>query len=303
MLNLLDVLIRDVLVDRLPALITDDQVRFQPPDVTLRTDVVNLNRMVLDAYLVDLREHRRLRTNESLRTVVDGVVSDEPAPTRMACHYLLSAWSPAQLGPGSEPALDEHRLLYDAAAALLQAAPLNPSRFYAGGAPLKLAAWPLRFRDADFPTELVPPEGFAKLSDFWSTMGSDMRWKPVLHLIITLPIAMQSVEMGSIVTTTIAGNLQRGRVGAAEVRLSIGGEVRHAIAPNVTVPVEKAWVGLETLTGEVLRRQVTKEDGRFTFDNLEQRQYRIRSVATGLGVLIRVVDVPSNTGEYDIEFP
>ena len=196
MLNLLDVLIRDVLVDRLPVLVSDDQVRFQPPDATLRTDVVNLNRVVLDVYLVDLREHRKFRSNERLRTVVDGMATEEPAPTRLACQYLVSAWSPAQPAPGIEPSLDEHRVLYDAAAALLESAPLNPERTYANVAPLKLAAWPARFRTADFPTDLVPPEGFAKLSDFWSTMGSDMRWKPVLHLIITLPIAMESSFTG-----------------------------------------------------------------------------------------------------------
>src|SRR5688572_12734716 len=115
MLRLLDLLIRDVLVADLVAITNDQQVRFQPPDSALRTDVTNLDAPALDVYLVDLREHRRLRSNERAREVVDGVSFAERAPDRVDCHYLISAWSPAQPAVGVEPTLDEHALLYEAA--------------------------------------------------------------------------------------------------------------------------------------------------------------------------------------------
>ena len=76
MLRLLDVMIRDLLVAELPALVDDQQVRFQPPDAQLRTDVANLSAVALDVYLVDVRENRKLRSNERVRSVdADGFVT------------------------------------------------------------------------------------------------------------------------------------------------------------------------------------------------------------------------------------
>src|SRR5688572_18039719 len=108
MLQQLDVLIRDLLIDRIVALGNVAQVRFQPPDGTLRTDVVNLNQIALDIYLVELREHRKLRSNERERGFENGFAFSERFPDRIDCHYLISAWSPTQLAPGVEPTLDEH---------------------------------------------------------------------------------------------------------------------------------------------------------------------------------------------------
>jgi uncharacterized protein DUF4255 len=301
MLRLLDVLIRDLLVGELVALTTDAQVRFQPPDSVLRTDVVNLNQMALGVYLVDLRENRKLRTNERIRHVTNGTVFTEPAPERVDCHYLISAWSPTQPAPGIEPTLDEHALLYEAATALIQHAPFNPSRVYATAA-AKLAAWPTDFQDADFPTAIVPPDGFGKLSEFWTTMGSDMRWKPCLYLVVTLPVVLLRETVGPMVTTLMVDSLPTGAPGAIEQWITIGGDVRRAIAGGTT-PITGAWVELETLGGTTVQRVRTSDVGRFTFERLRPSQYRLRTTAVGVGVMNRVVDVPTETGEYDLVFP
>ena len=87
MLNLVDVLLRDVLLGGgIPGLVLPTQVRFQPPDGALRTDVGLVNRMVLCVYLVDLRENRKLRSNERIPTLRNGEVTAEPAPARVDCH-------------------------------------------------------------------------------------------------------------------------------------------------------------------------------------------------------------------------
>jgi hypothetical protein len=301
MLRLLDVLIRDLLVGELVALTTDAQVRFQPPDSTLRTDVVNLNQMTLDVYLVDLRENRKLRSNERAREVTSGTVFTATAPDRLDCHYLLSAWSPAQPAPGIEPTLDEHALLYEAAAALINNAPFNPSRIYAS-APASLAAWPADTQGADLPTAVVPADGFGKLSEFWTTMGSDMRWKPCLYLIVTIPVVLVREVAGPMVTTLMTDYRQAGIPDSAEAWITIGGEVRST-TPGGTVLLPEAWVQLETLGGTTLRRERSSDAGRFTFDRLRPGQYRLRAVATGVGSMNRVVDVPTETGEYDLTFP
>ena len=135
MLRLLDLLIRDLILREVPALIDDQHVRFQPPDDVLRTDIGNLAGISLDVYLVDLRENRKLRSNERVRTTDgNGYVFEERVPDRLDCHYLISAWSPATLAPPLvDPTLDEHALLYEVAAALMLNAPFNPTRVYAPG--------------------------------------------------------------------------------------------------------------------------------------------------------------------------
>ena len=304
MLRLLDVMIRDFLVAELPALVNDQQVRFQPPDAQLRTDVANLSAIALDVYLVDLRENRKLRSNERVRSVdANGFVNVERLPDRMDCHYLISAWSPAQLAlPIVDPTLDEHALLYETAAVLMRAGALNPTRIYLPGSPA-LAAWPTRFQNIDLGAMVLPPEGFGKLSEFWTTMGQDMRWKPCLYLIVTLPVALLREVAGPMVTTTFTDLRVTANAATSEVWLGIGGQVIDARTDPVNpVPVPNAWVRLETLAGTPVGLVRASDAGRFAFERLRASQYRLRGVAAGLAEQARTVDVPSETGEYDLRF-
>jgi hypothetical protein len=255
------------------------------------------DRGALNVYLVDLRENRRLRSNERLRTVEEGYVFEEPAPARLDCHYLVSAWSPASATPAVEPALDEHDLLYRAAAVLLRAAPLVPAVVYPAGS-LPLAAWPERFRDVELPLVVAPPEGFAKLSEFWQSMGGGARWKPVLHIVLTVPVALVREVSGPIVTTRITEYRLAGRPETAEVWVQIGG----AVLDPGGAAVAGAWVALEALDGERLRVTHTDEQGRFTFGDLRVDRYRLRARASGLGERTREVEMPAETGGYDLRF-
>jgi hypothetical protein len=301
MLRLLDVLIRDVLIRDLVAITSDAQVRFEPPDDALRTEVVNLNQPALSVYLLDVREHRKLRSNERERTYQNGFAFSERTPDLIDCHYLITAWSPTPIAPGIEPTLDEHALLYEAAAVLMNSSPLNPSRVYPPGSPA-LTAWPLRVRGYDLPSTVIPPDGFAKLSEFWTTMGNAMRWKPALYLVVALPVLLARENEGPLVTTRFADYRGWDMPGMTEVLIQIGGTVEHDIAGTL-VPVADAWVQIETLGGLTLQHTRTNELGRFTFPRLRPSQYRLRTTAVGLGQQVRVVDVPSETGEYELRFP
>ena len=53
MLKQLDRLIRRTLRQEIPSLATDAHVRFQPPDAGLRADVIALNAMAIDVYLIE----------------------------------------------------------------------------------------------------------------------------------------------------------------------------------------------------------------------------------------------------------
>jgi hypothetical protein len=305
MLAQLDRMIRDVLVAQIAAITSLAQIRFQPPDAAFRTDVVNLNAVALNVYLVELRENRKLRSNERIRTIDDGVVFTEQAPDRMDCLYLISAWSPAQPGGLVEPTIDEHALLYEAAAVLTLQGDLRPSRVYPPADPA-LALWPARFRDVTLPVGVLTVEGYAKLADFWASMGSDARWRPVVQLTVTLPIALVREQAGPMVTTMLTRYRMSGLPATDELWMHIGGQVLDMAAPlpnGDPSPVAGAWVRLETLTGVLVRRAVTDDAGRFRLDQLRGAQYRLRTGAVGLGEQTRVVDVPTETGEYDLVFP
>ena len=305
MLAQLDNLVRDVLVSQIAALTSAAQVRFQPPDAFFRADVVNMNAMALNVYLVEIRDHRKLRSNARLSMLDAGVVFTQQAPERMECHYLISAWSPAQPGPGVEPTIDEHALLYETVSALTLRGPLSPSGFYAPADPA-LALWPAAFRDDAFPTVVMTVESYLKLAEFWSSMGADARWRPVVHLMVTLPIALVR-EMSEPMVTTVATGYRIDSLAATDEQwLHIGGHILDASAPlpsGAPSPVVGAWVRLETVAGVPVRRAVTDDAGRFQFDHLRPAPYRLRAGAVGLGQLNRLVDVPTETGEYDLSFP
>jgi hypothetical protein len=134
-------------------------------------------------------------------------------------------------------------------------------------------------------------------------MGQDMRWKPCLYLTVTIPVALAREMAGPMVTTTFADVRVAGHPETSEVWLGIGGQVVDARTdPANPAPVSDAWVRLETLAGTPVGVARTGALGRFTFERLRASQYRLRTVAAPLGAQARVVDVPSETGEYDLRF-
>jgi Pvc16 N-terminal domain/Carboxypeptidase regulatory-like domain len=297
MISGLDNILRDLLVDEVTVLTSDELVRFESPDDDFR---VYLGTLPLDAFalnvcLVEVRENRQLRSNERAFTVEDGSYSAEPTPARLDCHYLLSAWSPAKGSQAFEPVLGEHALLYGAAAVLLRAAPINPSRVYPAGS-AKLLAVPEAIRSADLPTHIAPPEGFPKLAEFWGTMGAKHPWKPTVWLTVTLPVALDVEFAGPMVTTRIT-EYRQVEVGDSEVWIQIGGTVRTAGGD----PLGAAWVGLETLGNALLAAGETNALGRFTFSGLRVGEYQVRVRAAGHSEQLRTINVPAADGIYDVQ--
>ena len=303
MIKLFDELLRRLLVQaRIPNLINESQIGFEPPNDQWRSAVSNRRPIALNIYLIDLRENRKLRSNERIRTIDDGVFSEEPAPLKLDCHYLITAWSPAL--PDAEPTLDEHDLLYGVMAALAKNDPLSPSRILTVATGLN--DWPERFRNLDLPLNVAPAEGFAKLSEFWHSMGQNSSWKPGLHLVTTLPVVLLRAVVGSIVTTQITDYFQNGLPETSEVRTQIGGyilDTTHRSLDNSPTPVVGAWVQLETSVGTPLQVTETDDLGRFSFSGLQTGHYRLHTRAVNLGEKIYETDVPANTGEYNVLFP
>ncbi len=285
--------------------VIDDQVRFQPPNEGWRQYVAGLTvngfpAMALNAYLFDLRENRKLRSNQRTREINNGVVIETPAPQRIDCHYLITAWSPADIAPQIEPTLDEHALLYETTRVLMHHDSLVPRLIYEPD-PLP-QGFPDLIADEELPAEVLPVEGFPKLAEFWNTMGSSHPWKPAIYLIVTLPVASPAEISGPMVTTRITEYRQSGLPETAEVWIQIGGHVLDATGPD-PVPVQGAWVQLETTTGKPLQTTETNALGQYTFNKLRAGQYSLRWRAGAFQEPPpRLIEVPSPSGEYDLRF-
>ena len=184
MLPHLDNLLRHLFLAQVPGITSEEQVRFQPPDQDWRMFVSGLGvQNALNIYLVELRENRKLRTNERVREIQNGIAIDTPAPRRIDCHYLITAWSPASVTTSIEPTIDEHALLYDVTAVLMNHECLVPRKVYAPD-PLP-AGFPELIADVELPMTILPVESFPKYPEFgerWEifTLGNRLctSWSP-----------------------------------------------------------------------------------------------------------------------------
>jgi hypothetical protein len=164
------------------------------------------------------------------------------------------------------------------------------------------AGFPDLIADAELPMTLLPVEGFAKYAEFWGTMGQVHPWKPAVYLVVTLPVALQKELAGPLVTTRITEYRQSGKPETADVLIQIAGTVLDA-SVNPPRSVAKAWVRLEKKNGTALQATESDQLGRYTFLSLRAGTYRLRYGAPSFGETVRTVDVPSPTGEYDLQLP
>jgi Pvc16 N-terminal domain/Carboxypeptidase regulatory-like domain len=281
----------------------DEQVGFDPPDDDWRSKHVGSLgfRLGLNVYLVELRENRKLRSNARTRVYQNGWVAEVPAPARVDCHYLISAWSPATAGPQVEPTQDEHDLLYAVTVALMDASPLNPRRIYGTSAPSP--AWPVEYEPyygADLPTEVLPAEGFPKYAEFWGTMGQTRPWRPTVYVVVTVPVVSREPAVHGPPVTTLRTDTSRvGSAARADTLHIVGGAVRDATG----AVVGRAWVALDSTADKRLQHVAADPEGRFRFSGLTPGRYRLRFAAPGHAPRSRDIDVPSPSGEYDLRFP
>jgi Pvc16 N-terminal domain len=307
MIDHLNYLIRHLMLSEVAQLSDELQVGFQAPDDAWRTFVSTLTAEglpanALNVYLLELRENITLRSNAMTRRVDAGVVIELPAPRRLDCHYLITAWSPAAATPAVEPIADEHELLYQAIEVLMRHDPLVPSAVYAPD-PVPFGT-PEAFATATLPIKLLPPDGFPRHAEFWGTMGAEHRWKPSVELIVTLPVVQTERTAGAQVTSRIIEYRITGTL-TSEISVQIGGHVLNVVAPlpdGSPAPIAQAWVGLEDARGQLLQTTATNDVGEFTFVGLRRDVYTLRARATGLGDVAGSFAVPSPSGTYDLLF-
>lgn len=292
MIDYLDQMLRQLLVTSVSG-ITSSQVSFEPPNDAYQSQVQTSGKLALNLYLADLRENRMYRTNDTTRSLQNGIFSDAQAPRRVDCHYLLSAWSPATAHPVVEPTLDEHLLLYQATTALMDAEPFVPGAIYT---PAILPSYWDLISDEQLPSVILPIEGFPKLAEFWGATKT-VHWKPAVYLIVTLPVVMPTLIAGPMVTAAITEYELSGDSQPVETLVQIGGSV---VTGTPAQPIAGAWVQLENAASKPIDTTTTDIDGHFTFAGLRQGNYTLRVRAQGFAEASRTTPVPSFTGNYDV---
>ncbi len=251
-------------------------VSFQTPDKNFAPAQPTVN-----LFLYEVKENRTLRDPVPIIDRQGDFFLRRMPPLRVDCKYLVTAWS-NQAGPAR--IVDEHRLLAEALL-WLSRFPTVPASYFQG-----------TMVNQPFP----PPVLVGQVDDetnagqFWSALGISPR--SAFHLIVTVALDLQLALGGALVTTTIANFQQDGDAATAEEWINIGGRVRD----NAGQPVQGAWVRLEP-TRQV---EYTDENGNFVFVRVRRApNYTLRVVAQGLGQITRSLDIPSPSGEYDLQFP
>ncbi|GGK63382.1 Pvc16 family protein [Ornithinimicrobium pekingense] len=284
MIEHLDAVIRATVVAELPQL--SGKVGFQPPDDAWRQRVGAGTGVWLNCALVDLRENRERRTT-GVRVERDPVRRVRP-PFLLQCHYLLSAWNSAKDSDAVEASVQEHALLGRVIAALLDRSPLTPAEVLLPG---DLATLPVAWRETSFDTELLPPEGFPKIAEYWGTMGRTSPWRPVAWLAVTVPVSPAPTTVDGVVTSIVGSFLGSTRPPHAptETLLDVGGVVLDATGTHAASPlaVPEATVTLSDGAGHLLAHSTTGRDGRFVFAGVPPGTVRLTARAAGLPALSR----------------
>lgn len=134
-------------------------------------------------------------------------------------------------------------------------------------------------------------DGAKGAGEFWHALGIPPR--PYFNLVVTIAMDLDQQIEDSIVTT-VSSNYSAGQLATGEERLIIGGTVRDLRGD----PVPDAWVLLEQLN----KTQITNGAGRFIFEDVTRgTALRLRTRARGYQDGDRPIEIPSRTGEYDIQ--
>ncbi len=200
-------------------------------------------------------------------------------------------------------------------------------------APLHL--WPEEFWLPGLPFVVLPPDGFPKLSEFWTTMGTGSIWKPIVYLLAAVPIELKRTFPFPMVTTlsTTIGQTAEGQklIRDADARktgkgtdrqwFQIGGFVwKPEEKPDgklVRAPVTRAKAMLQMAVDPIadpptspfllLQETRTDDDGKYQFlfsGPLPSKQARFQVLVQAPGLRADPLDVvltPATPSPHDVE--
>jgi hypothetical protein len=236
----------------------------------------------VDLYLYRIMDNRELRSNQrGLARNPDGSVTTSLPPARLECSYLITAWEKGSDVAGLDRETAEHGLLGEILYVLWRN-PVLPARYLGGS--LANAELPL-------PVIAAESEDVAARPDFWSALDTYVR--PAVTCRVTLAVDLNENRSGP-QATTIRTSLQRaGAPGSGEL-VQIGGIIRSAAAPAVTIA--DAWVLLDASPVTA----VSDSTGAFRLANVSPGPHTLTVRAVGFAQGRRAFTVPDPSGSYDV---
>jgi hypothetical protein len=181
-----------------------------------------------------VRENTERRINERTWTRSNGQIVIHPPPLRVACSYLITAWSVAQTIEGElmEVELVEQRLLSQVLQ-VLSGFPTIPAWFLEGTA--------LDGQEPPLPMVTAQADGIQNPAEFWNAIGNKLR--PSLTVTVTISVPPFPPEAPEPVPIVVTRELAFEQPSLSELEhrtFRIGGRITNA-AGN---PVEGAVISL-----------------------------------------------------------
>lgn len=235
----------------------------------------------IDLFLYDIREDLDLRSNERISTRIGNQVITHPAPLRLACSYLVTAW-PAD---GLDLPMQEQRLLSEALV-VLSHYPIIPANFLQGS---------LVGQDPLPPMVALHPDALKNLAEFWTSLGS--RLKPSLTVTVTISVPVFSdVSDFPVIIPNIS--VLHDQPPVTEILLELGGQVVDPGSQGVPDAIIDI---LDAAAAPVSPQQTSGPDGRFVFTQVNPGNFNMRAVAVGFKPQIQPISIPGLANEYVIQ--
>ena len=274
MINELSLLLKKILNDAaLP-----EPLKSADKDFVRPTDPYAPAQDTINLFLYDIRENAELRSNEQIVEKQNGQVIIHPAPMRVSCCYLVTAWVPGL--PSEASVMTEHLLLAQTLRALARF-PIIPEALLAGTG--------LAEQEPLLPMMTAQPDGLKSSSEFWASLGNKIRASLTVHVTISIPVLGE--QDGFLVKTKFT-NVAPGAGPETDTLLATGGAVLSGPGRGIEgALVDLVDAGLSA---------ITDSDGRFKFQRVPVGTHTFRVVAVGFLPKTQSVVVPGRPEDYEI---
>ena len=256
----------------LPAELAAALVAFDRP-----SDPYAPTQTTINLFLYDIRENQDLRNNEPIITRSNGQATVAPAPLRLLCTYLVTAWPVG----GTDLPLQEQQLLSQVLQVLSQY-PTVPASFLQGS---------LVGQDPPLPMVALHPDALKNISEFWTSLGNKL--KTSLSITVTISMPVFAPVTGPVVITSQIGMEQVDLPATHIAMFTVGGTVTNAAhAPVANASVTLVETGLVATTGA---------DGQYSLGSFAAGNYTLK-VVSGATTKNKSITVPATAGNnYDVQ--
>jgi len=247
-------------------------------DFVRPTDPYTPTHDTINLFLYDIRENAELRSNEQVVEKTNGQVIVHPAPMRVACCYLATAWVPGL--PSETSVMREHLMLAQTLRALGRF-PIIPDRFLTGSS--------LAGQQPLLPMLTAQTDGLKSSSEFWASLGNKIRASLSVHVTISIPVLDD--QAGFLVKTKFTDVVPDTGPGT-ESLVAIGGSVFDAAGFGIGgAIVDVTDAGLSSTTDDA---------GIYEFRRVPAGPHEFRVTAVGFATKTQSVVVPGRPEDYEI---